>query len=468
MLRAPPVPSMSVPHDTPVMSDPRPAAEAGADERTPVLPDEPSAAAAASGRHRALARSSTLVFAFTLAASATNYLSNVILGRVLTPASFGDLTALLSLTVIVSIPAGAAQAIVAQRIARNRHDGADGEVAWAIRYSTGHIGVAALAVGLVYAMCIPLVESVLDLQAVGPAIALVPLIVLSFLLPLASGFLQGLERFIALGWVMLGVAIGRIAFGVPWALAGGGSGGAIAGQALATLFAVAAVGWMVRGYMQAAPGGTARGGARRRPDVTALVFSGAFFAFAMLSNLDVILAKVILDPHESGEYAALATIGKLVLFLPSAVAIVMVPSAARARREGAQAAVLRTAALLTGVAALVIAIPAAVAPETTLRLMFGDEYVGATDGVLPIVVAGAGLAVINLLVIYTVSMQDRRWPLLLIAGIAVQAAAIFAFGTSPATIATTQAAVVALLLLVNELLFHPLLRAERLLRRRSP
>jgi O-antigen/teichoic acid export membrane protein len=416
---------------------------------------------------RAIARSSTIVFAFTLAASATNYLSNLALGRVLTPSSYGDLTALLALTVVASIPGGAAQTVIAERLARDRAQGSMGGIGWVIRYSTGHIGVAALGVGLVYATCIPLVESVLNLEAPGPAIALVPLLVLSFMLPLASGFLQGLDRFVALGLVMFCVALGRILFGVPWAMAGGGAGGAIAGQALSTLLAVGVVGYMVRGYLNESSAGATAAGARRRPDVVALRASGAFTAFALLSNLDTLLAKITLEPEQAGQYAALATVGKLVLFLPSAVAIVMVPNAARARDAGSETSVLRIAALLTAGVALLVAIPAALIPHTTLRLMFGAEYTAASAGVLPVVLAGAGLAVLNLLVVYTVAMQDRRWPMLLLGGIGLQVPAILIFGHTPAAIAEAQAATVGIVLLVNEVMFRPLLRAERSLRRRS-
>jgi len=47
----------------------------------------------------------------TLLASITNYASNLIFSRVLSPASFGDLTALLALLVVITVPTGAAQTV---------------------------------------------------------------------------------------------------------------------------------------------------------------------------------------------------------------------------------------------------------------------------------------------------------------------------------------------------------------------
>ena len=41
-------------------------------------------------------------------------------------------------------------------------------------------------------------------------------------------------------------------------------------------------------------------------------------------------AKIFLTAEESGLYAALATVGKVVTFLPAAIAVTLVPNAARA------------------------------------------------------------------------------------------------------------------------------------------
>jgi O-antigen/teichoic acid export membrane protein len=220
---------------------------------------------------------------------------------------------------------------------------------------------------------------------------------------------------------------------------------------------------LIRDYMMRRGTGAATSGLRRRPNQRALIAGGAFIAFALISNLDVLLAKVLLSPHAAGEYSALATIEKLVLFLPGAIAVVMVPSAAKARHaEGSAARVLRIAALLVVLTTALIAVPAALAPHLLVETMFGPKYAGAAGGVKAIVCAGAGLALLYLLVVYTVAIQDRRWVWLLAGGVLFQVAAISLVHSTPTAIATVQAAVIAIVLVVNELVFHPVLRAERL------
>jgi O-antigen/teichoic acid export membrane protein len=416
-----------------------------------------------------LGRATTVMVGLTLLASATNYASNIIFSRLLSPASYGDLTALIAFSVIAAVPTGAAQTVVAERIAVLMAEGEHDRARYLIRHALAHIAMIALLLGTIYALCIPLLKQALGLQTIGPAIALAPLLVLAFFIPAAFGVLQGMERFVALGAVMLAIAISRIVIGVPWTLAGGGAGGPLIGQALGCLLALGAIAYLTRNYLLRGGTGAARSGLRRRPDRRTLAAGGVFIGFALISNLDVLLAKLMLSAHAAGEYAALVTVEKIVIFLPAAVAVVMVPSAAKAMHlDGSAARVLRIAALLVAVTTLLVAVPAALAPHLLLRLMFGVKYVNAAAGVLPIVCAGTCLALLYLLVVYTVAVEDRRLIWLLAGGVLVQVACIAAFHSSPAQVATVQAGVCAFLLIVNECVFHPILRRRPSPRARVP
>jgi O-antigen/teichoic acid export membrane protein len=407
-------------------------------------------------------RATLVLSALTLVASGVNYLSNIVFSRLLTPESYGDLTALLAVSVVVAVPLAAAQTRIAERVAALSAEGDEKRLKYTVRHALGHLATIAAVGTAVYIVCIPLVDDLFDLQAPGPAIALAPLLGVSFLFPVLYGTLQGLERYVAFGFVLLAVALSRLVFGVPWVEAGGGSGGAIGGQAIGMAVCLLLLLWFLRGHFESTGEGAARSGIRRRPDVRAVIQGGAFVTFALLANADVVLAKVFLPPDEAGDYAALATIGKIVTFLPAVAAVIIVPRVARAgtsQRERAR--VLRQSAAFCLGAALIAAVPAAVAPATVIRVMFGADYVSAEDGVLPIVVAGAGLSLIYLLVVFTVTIEDLRWTLLPLVAVAMQAIGIALFHASPAQVAAVQAVVVGIVLLTNEARFHSFVRRSR-------
>ncbi|HYF24784.1 MAG TPA: hypothetical protein VD931_03510 [Baekduia sp.] len=411
------------------------------------------------GLGRRMRRGALWLSVLTLLASAVNYGSNLIFSRILTPASYGDLTALLALSVVIAVPFTAAQTRVAEKVASFAAQDNWERVQYTVRHAMAHLTVLAGIGTALYLATVPLLEDLLDLQAPGPALALAALIFVGFLFPVLLGALQGLERWTAFGVVALAIAVARILFGVPWAEAGGGSGGAIAGQAVGTGVCLLGLLWLLRHHVRRTGNAAGWAGLRHRPDVRAAAAGAAFTFFAVIANCDVVLAKAFLDPQEAGEYAALATIGKVVTFLPAAVAVTVVPHAARAGASPAdRSRVLRIAALLVAMAAAIAIIPAALAPTFVVEHMFGDEYLAATSGVLPIVCAGGGLSLLYLLVTFTVTIEDHRWTWLLVLGVVVQVAGISLFHDSVTQVAGVQAAAVALVLLVNEARYHALLR----------
>ena len=305
-------------------------------------PGDPQPPAATESLARRMGGGALLLSALTLAASAVNYVSNLVFSRMLAPASFGDLTALLALSVVVAVPTAAAQTRIAERVATFSADGEMGRARYLIRHSAAHLGMLATIATVVYLLAIPLIVPLLDLQAPGPAIALAPLIACSFLFPVLFGTLQGLGRFAAFGVVALAIAVSRLAFGVPWVAAGGGAGGAIGGQALAMAICLAVGMWAIRHHSAPRGHGAATTGIKRRPDARAIAAGGAFVAFAVISNLDLILAKLFMSPHDAGLYSALATVGKVVTFLPAAVAVIVVPNAAALPAGGVGALMVAT------------------------------------------------------------------------------------------------------------------------------
>ena len=69
-----------------------------------------------------------------------------------------------------------------------------------------------------------------------------------------------MDRFVAFGLMTLAIAVSRIAFGVPWALAGGGPGGAVGGQAIGLAFVLAGAAWLLRAQLIPRGSGAATSG----------------------------------------------------------------------------------------------------------------------------------------------------------------------------------------------------------------
>src|SRR4051794_34289334 len=148
---------------------------------------------------RQMGRGALLLSGLALLTNGVNYASNLLFSRLLTRESFGDLTALLALSVVLAVPLAAAQTRIAERVASLAKGGDWYGVRYVVRHALAHLVAIAVLVTGVYVACIPLVVNVFDLQVPGPAIALAPLICVGVIMAAPFGMLQGLDRFAAYG-----------------------------------------------------------------------------------------------------------------------------------------------------------------------------------------------------------------------------------------------------------------------------
>ncbi|MDO9356114.1 MAG: hypothetical protein Q7T55_20615, partial [Solirubrobacteraceae bacterium] len=253
-------------------------------------------------------------------------------------------------------------------------------------------------------------------------------------------------------------AAGRLIVGLVWVGLGGGAGGAIAGQALGIAIAGLAGMFVLRSYGLGRGHGAVMAGLKRRPDFRALQASGAFTLFAIIGNVDVIVAKILLSAREAGYYAALSTVGKIIAYLPAAASVLVVPRTATADGARAREIVLRRAAAFSIVLMGVACAPLIIAPGWSFGLMFGAEYAAAEPGIPYALVAGAGLGIIGLLVAFSVAIRHGRWQLTLVAGVATFVGLAALDHDTAADVARAQAVGVLVALLINEVIFHSLLR----------
>jgi O-antigen/teichoic acid export membrane protein len=403
----------------------------------------------------------TVLSVLSIVAGVLNYGSNLAFGHVLGVASYGDLTTLMALFVVISVPFAAAQTRIAQRAAKHVDRGEAAQLTQLVRGTASQMVALGVVATAIYCACVPLIADVLSLHSVWSAYALAPMIFFAFCLPVLQGTLQGLERWIAFGLVGVALGAGRLAFGLPLAIVFGNAIGAIVGQGLGMLVALVGTGWLLREYFRR---GDARADWRAvgMPNVRAVGPGIAFVLFAVIANCDIVFAKLWMTPEQAGRYAALATIGKVITYLPAAVAVVVVPSAAKAA-DGLHAPtrVLRRSAWLVGGLSLIAMVPAIADPRLLVAILFGHRYMSIVAGVLPIVLAGGGLALLYLLITYSVVVGDFRCARFLALGVPIQAVGISLFHGSPAQVAAVQAGTVGVMLLLNELGPHALLMRRR-------
>jgi O-antigen/teichoic acid export membrane protein len=124
-----------------------------------------------------------------------------------------------------------------------------------------------------------------------------------------------------------------------------------------------------------------------------------------LANLDVVLARHFLAPHDAGLYAVGAVLAKGAFWLTSFVPVMALPGLSDPSRRR------RTAALSLGTvvaAGAVVTVGAAAFGELVVRLVGGAAYTSLADRAWLFAAVGSLLATVQLLIYSRLAGEDRR------------------------------------------------------------
>ncbi|WP_293785716.1 lipopolysaccharide biosynthesis protein [uncultured Aeromicrobium sp.] len=326
--------------------------------------------------------SATLVAAAMMVMNVVTYGFNLVAARLLIPAEFGAVTALLSIILVANVVSLGLQATIARRLSvappadRPAIIGAASRVTWSV----------SLGVGVVVASGTVVMTPLLRLDSPVPVLLCGAMIVPLTVMGAQAGVAQGTERWHKLSAIYLGNGFGRLIGGCTGIVLMPTATGAMLGLAIgAWLPVIAGLGLLrVRG---------------EHDDVRLLLTETAGSAFALLSyfvlsNADALIARNLFDPHDSGLYAAGLILTKATLFLPQFVSVVFFPTLSRDETHRSRLLAAASVALL---GACVIG-GSLLAPQLALALVGGPQYAEIVDALWLFALSGSFLALAHMLV----------------------------------------------------------------------
>jgi O-antigen/teichoic acid export membrane protein len=373
--------------------------------------------------HGAFARDAAILAGANILANLFNYGYQMLMARMLLPTEYGVLASLLAMFMILSVISPAFQLSAAKYTATARTEGGETQ----IRALWEHFLKRALVAGLVGSVLalalLPMLSRLLHIDSIGLLVLLAASFLFALALPVNMGVLQGLQRFAMLSVGMLGTTFIRIALGVSLVALGLGVYGA---------FLPLLVGSIVVFGLTLAPLRKLPRGDASPPVAGWAAYIGwtslALGAFVVLANMDMILAKFYLDADAAGEYAAVAVLGRIVLFAPVGAIFVMFPKTAdRSLPSSTRRALLALSLLYTLATAGVVLAAYALFPSAIVSALVGDQYAPISSSLLPYAGGMLGLAVAFLLIHYSLSINRTTVAYAVMAAVVVQLALTLAF-----------------------------------------
>lgn len=300
-------------------------------------------------------------------ANVMSYVFVALVSSTLGPADFGGFSALNTYGVLLAMPAGAFQVVVARRQTRV-HREADQQIT--ALTTSAVVGLLLAAATIASA---PLLTDVLRLDTAWSVVWLALMIPPMTVTGALQGVLLGRESYGRLSAVYLVTAGTRMlaaVCAVGWSFT--------VHEVFAATFVAAAVTLVVALLLarrRLAPGARAP---RALTVLDDLVRSNVALAGLMaLSSLDVVLARTVLTDHDSGAYALAALFGKVVFWGTQFVALTVVPAVADASGGGQVRTTLHRSALAVLAIGAAVALGCAIVPGPLVALSGGSAFVDA-------------------------------------------------------------------------------------------
>jgi O-antigen/teichoic acid export membrane protein len=378
-----------------------------------------------------------------IVAGGFDYVVNIVAGRQLTPTEFFvfiTVTALLQIAVqatnvIRNVVAfyTAESTVFADAVERV---GAVLKRSWRWAWRWGLIAAAALA------LAAPLLARFLRIDSPQPFWAASFALLLLFLRPVTDGTLQGIQNFFGLGSVQIVQSVLRLVFAVLLLLLGWQATGALLALPLGSTTALVLAAFLLRDYFRApAPEQTPRPISWRYSAYTLV----GLLAFALMVNIDPIVVRLSFGDAAAEAYAPVVTLGKMNLFIPLGIGLVLFPKATQRYAAGRDPRpVLFLALLATFLPGLALTALYWIAPGWIVTTVFGPAYADPGRLLGLVGLATTLYAGVNIWLNYALSLERHRFVLILAGIVALQVTGMLLFNSTLESIALVMIAAGAL------------------------
>ena len=349
-----------------------------------------------------------------------NLLYHLFMVRYLSPIDYGHLNALLALFMVISVPANTVQTTVTRFVSSLQVEGEYDHMKGILRHFLIVMSIIAFLFFFIILVTSHLISSFLQISSNMLVIIFGISLMFAMMNPVPWGGLQGLQRF---GSLTLNLIINgglKLTLGIIFIFWGFRLFGAMGAIAIAYFITFIISLFMLMSYLP-------KIGLLTHQEQNILGGNQSYFSeiyyyffpvgitllcFMLLTNIDLILVKHFFSPIEAGYYSIAQMAGKIILFLPFPIVMVMFPKLAslkaKKQKEKALAILgqsLTMATLLCGAAAALCFL----FPSFIIRVLSGGVYSESIPLVGVFSLNMAFFSISFILLYYQLSTEERNF-----------------------------------------------------------
>jgi O-antigen/teichoic acid export membrane protein len=376
-------------------------------------------------------KAQVLVLLISNFSSVASYLSQMVLGRSLTPSEFGEFNSLNSLGVFILTPFSILQFLGTKSIAEYS-DNLSTQLSEYKSLMRVTRTITILFFGLVIGFS-PIIKSFLHLNSYIPIFGLALLTLTSCYFGTLSGVLSGISKYIESTWItaanflvrllITAVAIGFLKLSYVW-----GFVALFGGNVLSIIWSKRLLNAHFKGI----------GPSTHFDSISLWRFLKqswvvvAFFVYVnAFQNLDLVFAKHFLDSNTAGIYSAAALIGRIASYIPMTMVHVLIPESAKAKGNvKASLKILALSLLLTLFSSGLFVFATYLSPKFFISIFVGGKFDEAAPFVAPIGLMLVLSTLSQMVIQYLLSRDNKMTLIPLILGTFCTLVPLFGFGVA--------------------------------------
>jgi len=342
-----------------------------------------------------LIKNSTIVVAGIIISNIFAYVFHIYVGRVLGPADYGVFGALMSLFLLVSLPAGSIGSAVTKFTARFKSKKEYQKIGALRKRMSKKVFLISAFIFLFIVLLSGEIADYLKIDSNVPVMLVGFTLIFAFILPINRGVLQGMKKFKIYSINTILESVSRLILVVFLVMLGLGADGAILAYGLAYLVAFAAIFPFIKDV-----NGKEKSFELKPVWKFVIIVLFTNLILQLVINLPTIFIKHYLSAEFTGLWTAALTLARVSLFVTGGIALVMFPEVAEKENKKERRKVLLHCLLLTVAASVGIASIFLLFGNLAVSLLYGVEYLGAVPLLQWMAFAMIFLVVIQLFVNY--------------------------------------------------------------------
>lgn len=272
-----------------------------------------------------------IVFIGTTLVNIFNLLFQLLIAHRLSPVDFAAFNSLLSILITLSSPLMTLQMAICKFTAEYRSSGQTHKVTQLLSAINKIVLSGATLTFIAFSLFSFYILEKLKINSIFCGQSLAILLGLTWLLPFVSGAVQGIEKFRWFSFTSAITGVFKIIAALIFINLGFGMAGAFGALIITNIASIIFLYLPLKEYIRLKPE-TCPLDTNVKADLKEVflyMFPVALstFAFMSLVNMDMIMVKYYFNAHDSAVYSLAQMVGKIFLFLPGAISIVLLPRA---------------------------------------------------------------------------------------------------------------------------------------------